>query len=240
MSDSDDLPRIDAIQTRWSLVTSAHATTEQRSAEDARRLLVMRYIPAIRRYVGAILNDPEQADDLTQDFAMRMMKGDFAGANPHRGRFRDLLKTAVRNMVKNHWEKSNRRRPVDHDLERLHDDQDQQQDAQWTAAWRKSVIDQTWARMLADEEGKPSPGYQMLKLRTQFPDDSSEALAHKLSEMLKTPIKPDTGRQMLRRARQRFVAHLLDEIRAGIADESDDRVQEELADLGLLEWMRES
>jgi hypothetical protein len=49
--------RIDAIQTRWSLVRNAHAPGAAHSAEDARRFLVMRYIPAIRRYVGAIVKD---------------------------------------------------------------------------------------------------------------------------------------------------------------------------------------
>ena len=79
--ESEDL-RIDAIQTRWSLVRNAHSPGAAQSAEDARRMLVMRYIPAIRRYVGAIVKDAEEADDLAQDFAMRLMKGDSPGPIP--------------------------------------------------------------------------------------------------------------------------------------------------------------
>jgi len=240
MDDADDNPRIDAIQTRWSLVRSAHASTEGQTAEEARRLLVMRYIPAIRRYVGAIINDSDQADDLAQDFAMRLMKGDFAGADPNRGRFRDLLKMAIRNMVKNHWDKSNRRKPVEADLSLINDDSDDEQESQWTAVWQRSVLDQTWARMLSDDGGKPSPGYRVLKLRVQFPDATSDELAEKLGAQLKSPVKPDACRQMLRRARLRFAAHLLDEIKAGLADESEERIQEELADLGLLDWFRDN
>ncbi len=237
--ETDEL-RIDAIQTRWSLVRNAHAPGAAHSAEDARRLLVMRYIPAIRRYVGAIVKDAEEADDLAQDFAMRLMKGDFAGADPNRGRFRDLLKMAIRNMVKNHWDKANRRRPVDADLSLLDDDRASEQEAEWNAVWRRSVLDQTWSRMLADDGGQPSPGYRVLKLRVQYPDATSDELAEKLGQQLKSPVKADACRQMLRRARLRFAAHLLDEIKAGLDDETESRVQEELADLGLLEWFRDN
>lgn len=237
--EADEL-RIDAIQTRWSLVRHAHASGAAQSSADARRMLVMRYIPAIRRYVGAIVKDHEEADDLAQDFAMRLMNGDFAGADPNRGRFRDLLKMAIRNMVKNHWDKANRRRPVDTDLSLLDDARTSEQEAEWNAVWKRSVLDQTWSRLLAEDGGQPSPGYRVLKLRVQFPEATSETLAEKLGQLLKSPVKADACRQILRRARLRFAAHLLDEIKAGLDDEREDRVQEELADLGLLEWFRDN
>ncbi len=230
--------KIEAIETRWSLIRNAHDPHQAQTAEEARRSLVIRYMAAIRRYVGAIVANDVEADDLAQDFAIRMMKGDFAGADPNRGRFRDLLKTAIRNMVKNHWAKANRHRASDADLERIDDASSSQQDAEWTAAWRKSVLDQTWARMLADDGGKPSPGYLMLKLRVLMPDASSEELADTLSQQIGSPVKADAGRQILRRARARFAAHLLDEIKAGLSDESDERVEEDLAELGLLEWFK--
>jgi RNA polymerase sigma-70 factor (ECF subfamily) len=230
--------RIDAIPTRWSLVRGSFVNGKPETGVEIRRLLVLRYAAAVKRYVGAIVREREDAEELAQEFVLRMMRGDFAGADPQKGRFRDLIKTAIRNMIRNHWEKSNRRRANDAGLEHLIDISDQEQDADWTAAWQKSVLDQTWARMLAQDDGQPSPGYQLLKLRVEFPEASSEDLAAMLSKQTGSPVKADSCRQILRRARIRFAENLLDEIRAGLDDESDERVQEELAGLGLLTWVR--
>ena len=108
-------PRIGSIQTRWSLVRRAHCDTDT-TCVDARRVLVMRYSPAIRKYIRAITQSEEEADDISQDVVVRLLKGDFAGADPNRGRFRDLLKTAIRNMVRNHWKREAKRSTVAFDL----------------------------------------------------------------------------------------------------------------------------
>ena len=117
--------------------------------------------------------------------------------------------------------------------------EDSAQDAEWTAQWRKSVLDNTWNRMLAEEGGKAGPAYHALKLRTEFPDASSDELAERLSLKTGTTVRADNGRQILKRARNRFAGHLLDEVRAGLDSESEDRLHEELAALGLLELVRD-
>src|SRR5262245_5988742 len=99
--------RIDAITTRWSLLRLAHDASAD--TVQARQALVLRYASAIRRYLGAVLRSRDDADELAQEVIVRLMRGDFAGADPSRGRFRDFLKTAVRNMVSNHWSKQSRR-----------------------------------------------------------------------------------------------------------------------------------
>jgi RNA polymerase sigma-70 factor (ECF subfamily) len=236
--------RIEAIPTRWSLIRNAEMMDKRESVAEMRRILVLRYAAAIRRYVGAIVRDQNDADELSQDVIMRLMRGDFAGADPNRGRFRDLLKTAIRNMIRNHWEKSNRRRGASANLDLVHDGMHERQETDWTAAWQRSVLDHTWARMLNDDQrtevgGKPSPGYAVLKLRTEFPDATSDELAQMLSEKIGSTVKPDNCRQILRRARSRFTEYLLDEIRAGLDEESDERIQEELAALNLLDWVKD-
>jgi hypothetical protein len=171
--------------------------------------------------------------------SLRLMRGDFAGADPSRGRFRDLLKMALRNMVKSSWQKSGRRRTVDAELDLISSDAEDSQDTEWTQQWRKTVLEHTWNRLLAEEGGKPGPQYHVLRLKTEFPDDSSEQLAERLGRKTGTSVKADNCRQMLKRARGRFATHLLDEVRAGLDTESDDRLQEELAALGLLELVRD-
>jgi hypothetical protein len=205
---------------------------------------VLRYAAAIRRYVGAMVRDDEQAAELSQDVVVRLMRGDFAGADPSKGRFRDLLKVAIRNMVRNHWEKSTRDRRSEANLDLVADDAAAEQDREFTAAWRRSVLNHTWSRI--DEEdrkagaGKSNNAMDVLRLRIDHPDASSVELTELLSARWKTEIKPDHCRQLLSRARKRFAAVLIDEIRSGLDDESDDRLQEELASLELLEWMGDS
>ncbi len=231
--------RIEAIQTRWSLIRNAHLSGQPESAGEARRLLVMRYAPAIRRYVGGIVRNDDEADELSQEIMLRLMRGDFGGADPGRGRFRDLLKTAIRNFVRTSWQKSGRRKTVAVELDLIANQDETATDAEWTQLWRKSVLDNTWNRLLAEDGGKPGPGYHALRLKSESPDAASDVLAEQLSRKTGTVIRPDNCRQILKRARARFAAHLLDEVRAGLDAESDERLQEELAALGLLELVRD-
>ena len=112
-------------------------------------------------------------------------------------------------------------------------------ESEWTRVWRTSVLDNTWNRLLTEDGGKPGPGYVALKLRAEFPDANSDELAEKMSVRTGTAVRPDNGRQILKRARNRFASHLLDEVRGGLDSETDDRLQEELAALGLLEFVRD-
>ncbi len=231
--------RLDAIATRWSLVREAHIAGTPENATVARQALVLRYAKSVRRYIGGIVRNTEDADELTQDAIVRLMKGDFAGADPGRGRFRDLLKTAVRNMVHSHWAKANRRRPADADLDALAGDDDRR-DPIWEAEFQSGVLDHVWAALREFERNTPTnPAYTLLKLRTEFPEASSEDLAAKLGAKLGRAVRADSGRQMLRRARLRFAEALVDEIASCLADPSPARVAEELADLGLLDHVRD-
>src|SRR4051812_38713500 len=60
---------------------------------------VLRYAPAIRRYLGAIIQDPHLLDDVLQDFLVHMVQHRFAPEQLSRGRFRDYLKSCVRNAA---------------------------------------------------------------------------------------------------------------------------------------------
>ncbi len=229
--------RLEAIGTRWSLVQQAHTGTANREATAARQALVLRYATAIRRYVGGMIRQTDDADELAQDVVMRLMKGDFGGADPKRGRFRDLLKTAVRNMVHNHWDKSNRRKTTDAELDTIGQPND---DSNWDHEWQSQVLALAWAGMKEFERKNPTnPAFTLLQLRTKFPDDTSDELAKRLSTATKTTVRADTCRQMLRRARLRFAEILVTELGIGLADPSPARVAEELAALGLLEYVKD-
>ncbi len=225
--------RIDAISTRWSLLRLAQGTHPDTT--KARQMLVLRYSSAVRRYVGAIVRKGDDADELAQEVVLRLMRGDFAGADPTRGRFRDFLKIAVRNMIQNHWAKSSRRKtdtltadPLTADTER---------DTAWLGVWQKSVLDHALESCRHDESSSGS--YTLLKLRMELPEATSDELAEKLSVKLNTTIRPDACRQMLRRARFKLAEALIEEIKNGLDDESPARVLDELAALELLEQVKD-
>src|SRR5437762_1642647 len=71
--------RLDDINTRWSLLRLAHASPGGQ-AGAARDALVLRYAAAIRGYVGAMLPDAQDADELAQEIVLKLLRGDFAGA----------------------------------------------------------------------------------------------------------------------------------------------------------------
>ena len=83
----DDLSaklRLDQITTVWSML------------DDPSRFM-MRYAAPIQSYVATLIHNRHDAEEIIQDFLVRVMNRGFAGATPGRGRFRDYLKTAVRN-----------------------------------------------------------------------------------------------------------------------------------------------
>lgn len=237
--DSEFAPRLDRIETRWSLVRRAHGGTLQ-SGSEARRTLVLRYSSAIRGYVGALTRNREDSDEIAQDVVVRMLRGDFGGADPDRGRFRDLLKVAVRNMVKNHWDKSNRRKSVDHDLERVAEVRDDNDADPWIDQWRSNVMQNAWQALMDYEQRHPDrPMATVLQMRASFPEDTSQQMAERLSQQLGKPVRADSLRQQLRRARVRFAEYVVEEIADGLNVANPDRIQEELIHLGLYEQIKD-
>jgi RNA polymerase sigma factor (sigma-70 family) len=231
--------RLDSMTTRWSVVRRAHQASLV-SAGQARNELVLRYSKAIRAYVRAILQDDGRADEVAQDAIVRLLSGDFAGADPNRGRFRDLLKVSVRNMARNHWAKENRRRPAAVDVDEIAGNDGSSDDPNWLASWRQNALDLTWSALENFERLQPdSSSVVLLRLRAAFPDASSEELAERLSEKTRKSVTPEAARQQLRRARVKFAELLIEEIADGLEDASPDDVEEELAALGLMDYVRD-
>jgi RNA polymerase sigma factor (sigma-70 family) len=234
---SERAARLEAISTRWTLFRQAHGEVAASTAE-ARNALVLRYLPAIRRYVGAIVQNNQEADDVAQDVVVRLLSGDFAGADPDRGRFRDLLKVVIRNMVRNRWNRQKTRRAAHVDVANVAaEDTDEER---WTAEWRQSVLELAWhALQQYERTHSGSVAFTVMELRAGRPDDSSEQLAARLSEKLGQPVRADAVRQRLRRARLQFADLLLAEVARGLRDPTAEQIEDELAELGLLDTFRE-
>lgn len=237
-SSSEDPASLRDINTEWSLLRLAHEDATSGS-DAARRAMLLRYGPAVRRYVAVVVRDPHAADEVAQDVMVRMMRGDFGVADPKRGRFRDLLRHSVRNMVRNYYSKENRRRGVELD-ESLEPAGDDAPDDPWLSEWVRTLLDSTWRaleRYQAQTSG--SVPYTVLKLREEFPGDESDVLAERLSQKSGKTFNAAGARQQLRRARLRFAQLLIEEVAQGLRDPSPDAVEDELINLGLMEYVRD-
>lgn len=239
---SDDLSqvaaRLESLATRWSLVQRAHrGEAADGDSAAARRDLVLRYAPAIRGYVRAIMRGDAEADAVAQDAVLKLLEGKFAGADPARGRFRDLLKTSVRNLCRSHFARGQKRATVDYDPDQTAAEPETADDP-WEELWRNQLLQAAWDALADYERSHPgSVTYRVLRLRFDDPEASGEALAARLAAAIGKPVQAAAYRQQLRRARLRFAEHLLLAVADSLEQPNPDRVEEELAALGLLPYV---
>src|SRR5262249_19798210 len=84
---------LEQISTRWSLITNPVQ-------------FVLRYSPAVRCYLGALICNPHDAEDVAQTFLLRMVGRPFTPERVVKGRFRDYLKAVLRNAAIDFFRKS--------------------------------------------------------------------------------------------------------------------------------------
>ena len=100
------------VTTRWSLILSAaHFGSEEQRARDALAELCRTYWRSIFSFVRGRGYSIEDAQDLTQDFFVTILKNDWLQhADRNRGRFRSLLLRSLQNFLINAAEKSHTRK----------------------------------------------------------------------------------------------------------------------------------
>ncbi len=231
---------LNEIATHWTVVRQAHG---DEAVGAARAALMERYSGAVYRYLLGALRDRDAADDLFQDFCLRFLRGDFRNANPEKGRFRDFVKTALFHLIVDY---QNRRRSAPRVLSVEVADvaaaapELSCSDQQFLESWRNEILSRAWQALERDSEQGGNAYYRVLRCRSDHPDLSSAALADQLSAELARPVKADWVRQTLRRAREQFTDLLVDELAATLEEPTRQRLEEELQDLGMLDYCREA
>lgn len=203
----------------------------------------MRYYRAAFRYLLGVVRSPEVAEDLAQNFAVRFMRGDFRDVDRRRGRFRDFLKAALRNLARDHWRKLRRTPEVqassDSALVESAARAGEASDAEFDASWRDELLAKTWEALLQLEETSKKPFFTALQLKVREPDLRSPELAKKLGQALNRTMSAESLRQTLHRAREAFGNLLLAEVERSLENPVPERLEEELAELQLLDYCRE-
>jgi RNA polymerase sigma-70 factor (ECF subfamily) len=202
---------------------------------------VMTYGPAVRAYLLAVLRDEHAADEVLQDLLVQVTEQGFPTADPERGRFRDYLKAVIRNAARRHL----RRRtalPVAEgaELSGLPGDDGEAAERTLRDEWRRCLLDQAWRALERHQRSAPGKlGYTVLRLTVDHPDADSRELAAKASERSGQPLSPEAFRKQLSRARRLFAELIAAEVRQTLDGSTDQQVQDELADLCLLEFVRD-
>ncbi len=232
MSNSSHLSRI---ETQWSMVHRAH-TSRSDSRANVQSQLIERYGPAIQRYLLASMRNADAAAEVYQEFALRLVRGDFRNADSDKGRFRNMVKTALYRLMIDHYRRTEKQRKLG--AANVVDDVAMTCDAEpspesFTLAWRESLIDEAWKRLEQMEQQTGNPYFTVLRARVDQPRLTTKQLRESLLEAdVKLPAE-SAFRVLLHRCRKRFAAILLDQVVQSLDDPNNDDIELELIELGL-------
>jgi RNA polymerase sigma-70 factor (ECF subfamily) len=234
----EELDRLSQIETLWSVVRNAHQSDEE-IAREAQRKLLQQYGNAIQRYLIAKLRDPAAADDVYQDFAVKFVRGDFHKASPDIGRFRTFLRTVLFRQIADYYRAKKRRGGMQLDVQMVDpaDDSDEvQRDDQFAEVWRDEMLKKAWDSLYELEVNSGKPWYSVLQMRVRNPEMRSADLARAVGEQLDKPMSSANVRVLLHRAREKFSVLLIESISNSLNSTSADNIENELAELKLLEY----
>jgi RNA polymerase sigma factor (sigma-70 family) len=230
--------RISRIETMWTLVRGAHEPAADGVAQ-AQEALLQLYSGAIYRYLLGILRDPNAADEVFQEFALKFVRGAFRNADPDRGRFRDFVKRALSNLIHDHRARQ-RRLPTGLEAESLLESPASEEampsDREFVDRWREEILQRTWAALAEEEKGSKQPYHAVLRFRSKHPDMPSGKMAEAMKGELGRLLTDGGIRQILHRAREKFADLLIAEVRRSLVSPDADALREELAELGLLPY----
>jgi RNA polymerase sigma-70 factor (ECF subfamily) len=231
--------RLGSIETLWSLVLQAKEG--RAGAAPAAQQLLERYGGAIRRYLLGAVRAEDTAEELFQEFALCLLQGSFSGVDPGKGRFRDYLKGILCHLVaKYHKRNKQRPKPLGSPEPQLAVEPHiaSELDHDFLEQWRDDLLAHCWADLARIEDQTGQPFYTVLRFRADHPELSSGQMAEQLSTQLGKALNAAGVRQTLHRAREKFADLLLEEVAQSLAEPTPDQVEQELLELGLLEYCR--
>jgi len=234
--------RLSNITTNWDELVAAHGgKNEDRDAAMLRSQILRRYAGCVYQYTFGATKSHHAAEDLTQEFALRFVRGDFRKANPSRGRFRDYLKASLRNLITDFYRSQMAEGVLESSLAAhnaaLKIESLEVVDIAFSAKWRERVLSITWGSLQSFESEKSNYFYSILRLRAENPESSSIELAKQFDKLHNKKVSSDWIRQNLRRARRKFGELLIEEVSRTLNSTDRDDLDAELASLGLKKYV---
>jgi RNA polymerase sigma-70 factor (ECF subfamily) len=223
--------RLSEISTVWTQLREAHVGGD--IAVKAQQLILQRYGQAVYRYLLSALRDPHAAEDLTQEFGLGLVRGDFHKVQPQRGRFRDYVKAVLFHLVSRYRKRQRGQpQPLAADSSQLAVQAPPQEDAdrEFRESWRKELLARAWEALAKAH----ATSYAVLRFRAAHPKVSSAEMAQQVGQEVGKSFTADGVRQALHRARSQFGDLLLQEVAFSLQAPSAADVEEELRELDLL------
>ena len=237
------------VSTIWTMVLCAHGGPVN-SEEDALQRFMDRYHVAVYRYFMTALRNVEAAEELFQEFSLRFVRGDFRRFDPRRGRFRDFIRVALMNLIRDY-----RRRQFTRPATLEPDapvtggvaggvagslGEADESMPEFDDAWRAELLAQCWKELAIQQEQGGQPLHTVLKFRAGGEEPTGAELAATLNGQLQpdTPYSESGARKLLQRARDKFADLLIDEVSRSLDDPSLEEVESDLVALGLLTHCR--
>jgi RNA polymerase sigma-70 factor (ECF subfamily) len=234
MKSEEPQQSLSSISSVWTVFSQAHRGSAK-AVQAAQGELLQRYTKAIHRYLLGALRDPEAADELNQEFALRFIRGELGRANPDRGRFRDFVKGVLSHLIVDHYRRRSRSRrlpkgvpepaaPDAHTANEL------------VKSRRGELLQRAWEALAELQAETRKPFHTVLRYRIDRPELKSDKLAEHLSAQLGRRVSAVWVRQTLHRARQKFIDLLLQAVQDTMSHPTIDDLKEELGELGLLKY----
>ena len=239
MEESLGPQRLSQIQTLWSVVRQAGGEGSTQVVGAAQQQLLARYQKVVYRYLLGALRDPDVADDLTQEFALRFVQGNLHGADRERGRFRDFLKGVLHHLIGDHYRRRKKSpMPLIAEHEPAASSEDPGTDEGFAESWKSELLTAAWKTLEQLERESGQPYHTILRFRAEHPELRSEQMADRIGERLGKSITSAGLRQTLHRAREKFAEILVGEVCQTLADPTLADLEQELIDVGLHEYCR--
>lgn len=215
----------------WTVVRAAHGGTTERALE-AQHSLVQRYSGAVHAYLLGAVRQEDVADELFQEFALRVVRGDFFRADPDRGRFRDYLRKALIHLV-NDYHRALKAWHPQVEIDKLQPAAALEDDEQsFVSNWRQELLDRTWQAL-----AEALPTYHaVLIYRIENPEAPSSQMAEILSQRLGKPMTAESIRKTLQRAHEKFADLLLAEVETSLIEPTPEDLVNELEALDLKKY----
>lgn len=240
MADSNQPQRLSQIQTLWSVVAQAGGAGPTQVVNTAQEKLLERYGKVVHRYLLGALRDPDAADELSQEFALRFIQGNLQGADQKRGRFRDFLKGVLFHLIGDfHRRRKKSPLPMMAEFDPAAPSQNTaDSDREFAASWRSELLNRAWHGLSQHDEETGQSLNAVLRFRAEHTEMRSEQMAELLSLKMAKPLTAAGVRQTLHRAREKFAELLVDEVAQTLADPTLADLEQELIDIDLYEYCR--
>lgn len=225
-----DDKHISEIATSWTMVRDA-STPDHPRRQVAQQQLLDIYSDSIRRYLLASLKNQSAADEVYQNFALKMIRGDFGSADPKHGRFRHFVKKVIYHLVIDYHRsqgKDDRKQGLS---EEPYDDRPSatsESDAEFKRLWREGLLNHAWSQLKAHQKQRGGIYYTVLRTRANHPDRNSTELLDLIESETGNRPEKSSLRVTIHRARQRFADYLLEAVIGSLDDARREKLEEEL------------